>query len=569
MLKNIRISVKISLGFLLIIIITGVLGLFSIKYMNKLSTITSKMYEHPYSVTKAVLEVNVNIIAMHRSMKDVTMAQNNSQINEAKEKVEAYEKDIHEKFNIINERFLGDKQMVNDTLLAIEEWKPIRDEVIELCIKDKKAEAALITKNKGAMQVEKINKSIDKLTDFANSKAQDFYSNSSKVRKEVISTVTIILFLSIVISTIIAFLIIKALTKSLNIIKLELDNLVDNGGDLTQKISINSRDEIGQLANIINRFLENLRCIVVEVISSSSSLENISHEVSTAIHNLGIQTDETSSTVQQLAAGMEETSAATEQISASSIQIENAVEKMADKAQNGATSAGEISVRAIKLKDSALLSQKTANNIYFNTKAKLESAIEQSRVVEQINLLSNVILEITSKTNLLALNAAIEAARAGEAGKGFAVVADEIRKLAENSKSTVEEIQNITKQVVLSVENLMESSMGIMEFIENQVVKDYTELVNTGEQYSGDALFVDNIVTDFSASSQELNASIQGIIKAITDVAMTVNESSIGTLNIAERTSIIVEKAKIIQTQMETSNECVMQLKKAVEKFKV
>ena len=151
-------------------------------------------------------------------------------------------------------------------------------------------------------------------------------------------------------------------------------------------------------------------------------------------------------------------------------------------------------------------------------------------------MLSNTILDITSQTNLLALNAAIEAARAGEAGRGFAVVADEIRSLAENSKNAANEIQKVTNDVILSVENLSINSQEILGFIDKTVISDYASMVNISDQYNKDAELVNDIVTDLSATTEQLSASIQNMVKAINEVTSATNEGALGTSNIAEKT---------------------------------
>lgn len=134
--------------------------------------------------------------------------------------------------------------------------------------------------------------------------------------------------------------------------------------------------------------------------------------------------------------------------------------------------------------------------------------MKRAENISRINDLADAILDISEQTNLLSLNAAIESARVGEAGNGFAIVANEIKKLAENSVHTVDEIQSITKDVISSVSELSDSSGQIIQVMDDTVIKDYGKLINTGEQYSKDAEFVNELMTNFSATSQELSAYI-------------------------------------------------------------
>jgi methyl-accepting chemotaxis protein len=129
------------------------------------------------------------------------------------------------------------------------------------------------------------------------------------------------------------------------------------------------------------------------------SIEQTAVIVSDRLNELNENIEDTSANVEELAAGMEETAAAAEQVNASSSEIETAIETMAQKAQQGAIAAGEISDRADKLKNNAKTSQDTARDVYAVTKSKLEGALEQSKSIEQINVLSNAILQISSFVN--------------------------------------------------------------------------------------------------------------------------------------------------------------------------
>ncbi len=379
----------------------------------------------------------------------------------------------------------------------------------------------------------------------------------------------IIMGVAFVLSIVLGTWILVNITKPLRTLKLKIQDLVNNGGDLTQSIKLKSKDEVGELATAINRFIENIRAIIIEVNQSSTMVEESSHQVSEYLLQLSKNVEESSGIIEEISAGMEQTAAATEVITSSSTDIEHAASDMANRSQQGALSASEISSKAEKLKKDAMKSKEVANDIYGSTKKDLEDALKKSEAIAQINTLSQGILEISDQTNLLALNAAIEAARAGEAGKGFAVVADEIRKLAENSKNTVTEIQKVTREVLLSVSNLTAGSKTIMDFFDTTVMKDYQEMVHIGVNYGNDGVFLDNLVSDFSATSEELTATIDGIIRSISEVSDTVSHGAKETQEISSKMVHIVQMVEEVQNQMQVSLENSKTLKQAVNKFTV
>ncbi|MBZ9689840.1 methyl-accepting chemotaxis protein [Clostridium estertheticum] len=358
-------------------------------------------------------------------------------------------------------------------------------------------------------------------------------------------------------------------TKPIKLLQHSLTVLSEKGGDLTQKIDITSKDEIGALSDSVNKFLGNLREIITGVVSEAKNVENAVTTVNNNVVELNKNIEDVSSTTEELSAGMEETAASMQEMNATSTEIENVVASTAAKAQQGSISAGEIKKRADELKTIAVSSQKIAHDIYLSTQGKLMRAIDESKAIDEINELSNTILAITDQTNLLALNAAIEAARAGEAGKGFAVVADEIRKLADQSKNTVGKIQNITKSVVTAVENLSSSAQGVLGFIDKQVLKDYEMLVRTGEQYSTDAEMIDSLVGDFSATSEELLASMNSMVDSINEVTRGTTEGAEGTSNIATRATSVVEEAEKVIGQVNNAKVSTDKLISLVAKFKV
>ena len=356
---------------------------------------------------------------------------------------------------------------------------------------------------------------------------------------------------------------VKEVTKHINVM---------STGDFTAEISkkfLEKHDEIGTLANSLDKMQNSMRSMMKSVVDECTSAGQMLSDINNHMFSLNENIEEISSTTEQLSASTEEMAASSEQMNSTAMEVEKAIESVASKAQEGAVTVSKVSKISEEMKESAASSKQQALEIYSKAKADMQNALEQSKAVDQINELSNAILDITSQTNLLALNAAIEAARAGEAGKGFAVVADEIRQLAESSKASVSRIREVTNEVLAAVNGLSSSSMEIIEFIDRKVLNDYEDVVQTSERYNELSMVISNIVTDLSATSEELLASIQNMVQAISQVSTSANEEAMGASNIAQRTSEIVTMAENVVNLAGKSNEKSEALIRLVKQFRI
>lgn len=383
------------------------------------------------------------------------------------------------------------------------------------------------------------------------------------------------LFKAIIFTIILLFILIlimvyvysKKISKNIMKIQYALKRIGD--GDLTQNLNIKTNDEIEDIALSINKVQNSLKDLISNVMSTSKDIDNVIDEVNHEVKYLNENIEEVSATTEELSANIEETAASAEEMSATSEELGNVVHSIAYKSQAAMDKATQISKKAKDIMGTSENNQKEAEKIFKETEIKLKSSIEKAKAVEQINVLSDSILQITEQTNLLALNAAIEAARAGEAGKGFSVVAEEIRKLAEQSSETINKIQSTTGIIVSSVEDLTQNSNIMLSFIEGKVLKDYEILIETSKQYNNDAVYYKDFSVDLSTTSKELLSSVQDILKVIDGVAGAASDGAGGTSDIANKLLEVNNKSNCVLKETLSAKESSGKLKEEISKFKI
>ena len=343
---------------------------------------------------------------------------------------------------------------------------------------------------------------------------------------------------------------------------------IDGGsGDLTAHLKVRGNDEIGQMVRGFNQFIDVLRNLIEKIKKGSGELEHTAASVDDGIRAAGDKITGTSATMEQLAASMEEVSATVINITENIESIRKDITVMADKTGEGLERVDSIRQKAEGMKADATASQVSAADMVARISGELSTAIEQSKQVEEINKLTDEILSISSQTNLLALNASIEAARAGEAGKGFAVVADEIRKLADESRNTANGIQNISKMVTESVENLAGNAGKMLDFVNQDVLNDYKGMVESGETYNEDAVQMNEMMQDLQSVAENLRRAANEISEAADGVSNAVNQSAAGVSNAAEYTSELAGHMTGINESVEKNVNIAESLKNEVAGF--
>lgn len=451
------------------------------------------------------------------------------------------------------------------------EFQAVYDEVIELSKAGRTDEAIELANGDLSTIAQEEDQILEELSglEIENTSAGIAESNKAYVSAQAMGAVMLIvgIILAVLVIIICNLEIVRPIVKTSKELSEIVEEIVSGEGDLTRRINIAGKDEAGMLSSGINTFIETLQHIMGNITENTISLDSIVNQVSSSVSNANGSACDISAAMEELSASMEEVSATAANVNENTSAVGKNVYMLADSSVNLHTYADEMEKRASELENTAVENKDNTSRIIENILASLEKAMEDSKSVDKVNELTNDILSISAQTNLLALNASIEAARAGEAGKGFAVVADEIRQLADSSRETASNIQNINNMVTSAVHALVKNSGDIVSYINETILPDYDGFVKSGKQYKEDAVHVNIIVKEFNNMADDLRNIVSEITESIQGIASAVEESANAVSTAAMNTNDLVEEITHISYEMENNNKVAAQLKGEADRF--
>lgn len=379
----------------------------------------------------------------------------------------------------------------------------------------------------------------------------------------------VIILIGMIVILIVTVKTIAAPAKSANMQLREIvDDIAADRIDLTKRIHVRSKDEVGELVNGVNQFMESLQALVQKLQEESGNMAVSVNSTSQQIESSNNSVMNVSSVMEELSASMEEISATMEQLATSSEDSLLGVKNINESAKDGNVMVSDIKTRAESLHQQTKENREKAVNVMDDKGMKLDHAVNDSKSVNKINELTGNILSIASQTNLLALNASIEAARAGDAGKGFAVVADEIRQLADDSRDTANDIQNISEIVMQAVERLSDNARDLLHFMDDHVMKDYDAFENVVSQYEQDADTISQIFSDFAEKTATMTDTMQQMSEGIREISITVEEGADGISNAAGDTSVLADSIVRIKEEVSNNKHIYENLQAEVNRFR-
>lgn len=520
MFRNLTLAKKLILGFALVLVVGSVVTGFAILYMNRIASNTDTMFHYSYTATATALQAQARVTAMSREMKDLILTTDStarkghiSKVNELNDKVLA-------DFNTLYERFLGDPALIDAALKAFNDWEPIRDEVFRFLDLGLEENAAQISRNEGAAQIQLVERAIQEVVRDAMLRAENFNQEAQRSASSATSTVVGLMVLACATAVLATFLITKSITRPAAKL-LALTNEIADGNLAVADVDYKSKDEIGRLTEAMNRMKADLRELVRSVRESVGIVR---------------------SSAEQMASGAQETSASVEELAGSANEFASAVDRLSQNTQEMsilAAKSNELATNGSTDIERTVTSMNEINEVVSALATEIKALGHHS---EEIGKTVSLITGIADQTNLLALNAAIEAARAGEQGRGFAVVAEEVRQLAEQSAKAAGEItqliQRIREAVHSSVDRAGEGTQKVRAGME--------VVAHTGSMFGDIASAIESLsrgIADVAATSEELAAGAE-------EMGATTEQQSASAEQMAASAAEVARAAETLDSQM-------------------
>lgn len=416
-----------------------------------------------------------------------------------------------------------------------------------------------------------IQNDIEVLSTHANDTASEARERLTSVYVSSLVSNGIVIIISVILIIVAIYCVMKYVIKPIIATNKDIRDIIDgidNGeGDLTKRVRVISNDEIADLGNGINLFMDKLQEILKLIIENTNYMENVVAEVDGSVVKSNDSASDLSAMTEELSATMQDVGLSVNTINDNADDILKDVEIIATKSDNINQFSKEMKANAEKIESDARYNMVQTGEKVGNILDVLNKAIEDSKSVDQVNNLTNDILNISSQTNLLALNASIEAARAGEAGKGFAVVADEIRQLADSSRETANKIQSINSVVVAAVNNLSDNANNLVSYLQQTILPEFQTFVDGGVKYKENASYIENAMDEFVEKTDVLKKNMDEIAHSINTITTVVDDGAAGVNNAAISTQDLVEDIVNISNKMIENKGIAQNLKNSTNIF--
>lgn len=568
-----KVMYKLILGFSVTALMILVIGIVSWTKMNNLNQSIIKMYNDSLIPCEQLGEAMNNVKTIRGDMWQATTSISPEQITASTQIIDSDFSNLGKNLNEYGQnKMTSDEQAGYDQVkTAVDEYYKVSQQYKNLINSGASAEvkAAFLQKDatKERLAVET---TLAQLIDLNQQYAQKTKEQGDRDFTSAITVIIVFFSLAFLLAILAGVFIGRQISNLLVMAAEHLEQMA--GGDFGFEIKpehLERKDEIGTLARRMNDIITKVGQLIREINIASGEVTGASEKLAEEGQSVASSMQQISASTQEISAGMQEVSAVAEEISSSGIEVGNILEHVSKEADKDRQQAYEADKRAKKVQEDASAAKEATVQIYGKMQQKVENAMEEARIIDEISGLANKIAAIAGQTNLLALNAAIEAARAGEHGRGFAVVAEEVRALAEDSADTVDHIQTMTNQVHISVSNLIDNSNALLKFINDKVLPDYNYFEQMGRQYHDDGDIILNLAEQVGHDVQQVNESMGEINKAMESTAATIEQSSAGAQEVARGCEVAANASVEIREASQQLAAQAKNMNQMLSRFKV
>jgi methyl-accepting chemotaxis protein len=535
MFDNLSLRKRLAAVFSILILILIIMTAIAVKQMNSISNFTQLLYKHPFAVSIAIVKIEKSVTSMHRSMKDVALANSPEQIDKAAAIVSHVENETFQYFDVLEDRFLGDLSDIKTIRQNFINWGPIRNNVIQLMKQGKREEAANITKVKGANHIKELNQRLAKLEDFASNKAKEFTQNSLKQGKEAVLELILLVSIAIVLAVFLSWRITLSILRPIGGEPKDIEALTNKIAEGDLSIQFNNTGKETGIYLAMQSMVNKLKTMMKQISDSAASQ-------TAASEGLAVISTQTKNNIT-------EQSHATEQIATAINQMHTNSEEIAQNTSvaTEATAAAQSLVEQGTLK--AELSAEKIRGLANDLDKTSTVITELAESTEDITDILAVIKGISDQTNLLALNAAIEAARAGEYGRGFSVVADEVRTLASNTQKSTAEIETKVNKLQESAQDSVKSMTSGREQAD-EIVQQTSDVQQALADIKNAVYQIIEMNSQIASAAQEQSSAAEEVGKQVTEITKLSHNTGTGAEEVSTATEELAQLAIELNEQV-------------------